>query len=42
MHGLVMAHVVLHAEEVSRNGKENVMILRLNTEELNVLEMMLK
>ena len=38
MHGLVMAHVVGHAEEVSSNGKENVTILRQNTEELNVLE----
>ena len=38
VHGLVMAHVVGHAEEVSSNGKENVTILRQNTEELNVLE----
>ena len=42
VHGLVRVHVVVHVEEVSRNGKENVMILRQNTEELNVLEIKLK
>ena len=38
VHGLVMAHVVVHAEEVRSNGIEIVTILRQNTEELNVLE----
>ena len=33
VHGLVRVHVVVHVEEVSRNGKENVMILRQNTED---------
>ena len=38
VHGLVMAHVVVHAEEVRSNGIEIVTILRQTTEELNVLE----
>ena len=38
VHGCVMAHVVVHAEEVRSNGIEIVTILRQNTEEPNVLE----